>query len=123
MIYKTDFESTLPDDCKQYREIAKRYLDLKEGDGQTAFELFKDSWALAQRWADLQASARKVRDLSKEDFNLTDFKTFCYARYRQLHLMHESTRMIWSKAAEDIKWCERNNVNPDNMKRKTNEAT
>ncbi len=113
---KSDFEEVLKEDCVLYRDIAKKYLKLDSEDGQTAHELMKDSWALAQTWSDLQASARKVRDLSAEDFNLTDFKAFCYQRYRQLQLMHESTRMIWSKAEDDLRWCRRNNINPSNLK-------
>lgn len=103
-IIKSVFQDILKDDCDQYKELARRYLDLKTEDWDGAYQLMKDSWAAAQRWSEIQASARKIKDIATKDVNLTDLKEFAYQRYRQLHLMHESTRMIWKSANDYLMW-------------------
>lgn len=104
MVIKSDFQDILQEDCKQYMALAKRYLDLKTEDGEEAYKLMKESWSAAQRWSEIQASARKIRDMADKNINLTDLKEFAYQRYRQLQLMHESTRIIWRSANEYLMW-------------------
>ncbi|QEH69940.1 hypothetical protein [Cellulosilyticum sp. WCF-2] len=103
-IIKSDFQDILKDDCEQYKVLAKRYLELKTEDAEEAYALMKDAWAAAQRWSEIQASARKIRDLSERNINLTDLKDFAYQRYRQLQLMHESSRVIWKQANDYLMW-------------------
>lgn len=103
-IIKSDFQDILKDDCEQYKVLAKRYLELKTEDAEEAYALMKDAWAAAQRWSEIQASARKIRDLSDRNINLTDLKDFAYQRYRQLQLMHESSRVIWKQANDYLMW-------------------
>ena len=64
----------------------------------------KESWAMAQRWSELQASSRKIRDLSTGDVTLSEIKDFCYQRYRQMQLIHESSRVIWKQANDYLKF-------------------
>lgn len=104
MVIKSDLQQLLPDDCKQFNALAKRYLDLNPEDADEAFSLMKESWAMAQRWSELQASNRKIRDLAKQDVTLTEIKDFCYQRYRQMQLIHESSRCIWRSVNDYIMW-------------------
>lgn len=107
-IIKSDFQDLLKEDCEQYKALAKRYLELTTEDVEGAYLLMKDSWAAAQRWSEIQASARKIKNMVARDVNLTDLKEFSYQRYRQLQLMHESARMIWKQANDYLMWCKRN---------------
>lgn len=101
---KSDFQSILTEDCKQFNLLAKRYLELKTEDAEEAYSLMKDAWAAAQRWSEIQACARKIKDMSDKDINLTDLRDFAYQRYRQLQLMHESSRIIWKQANDYLMW-------------------
>ena len=105
---KSDFQGILPDDCKQYNEVFKRYLDLNSENVEEAYSLMKDSLMLAQRWSEIQATARKIKDASDKDFAVTAFKDWDYQRYRQMQLVHESTRIIWRAANEYLMWSRRN---------------
>lgn len=103
-VIKSDFQEILKEDCEQYKTLAKRYLDLTTEDVEGAYALMKDAWAAAQRWSEIQACARKIKNMSDRDVNLTDLKEFAYQRYRQLQLMHESARMIWKQANDYLMW-------------------
>lgn len=106
---KSDFQKVLPEDSKQFSEIADRYMKLNPENGTEAFNLMKESWSLAQRWSELQASANKIVSLNGVDIMRTDFKKWCYERYRQMQLVHESTRMIWRAANELDLFLKKNN--------------
>lgn len=105
---KSDFQEILPDDCKQYNEVFKRYLDLNSENVEEAYSLMKDSLMLAQRWSEIQATARKIHDASNKEFAVTAFKDWAYQRYRQMQLIHESARIIWRAANEYLMWSRRN---------------
>ena len=104
MVIKSDIQQLLPEDCKQFNALAKRYIDLKTEDADEAFKIMKESWAMAQRWSELQASSRKIRDLAPKDVTLSEIKDFCYQRYRQMQLIHESSRVIWRSVNDYIIW-------------------
>lgn len=82
MVIKSDFQDLLKEDCKQYKVLAKRYLALRTEDADEAYALMKDAWAAAQRWSEIQSCARKIKNMSERDVNLTDLKEFAYQRYR-----------------------------------------
>ena len=103
-IIKSDIQQLLPDDCKQFNALAKRYIELTTEDADEAFMIMKESWAMAQRWSELQASSRKIRDLAPKDITLSEIKDFCYQRYRQMQLIHESSRVIWRQANDYLKF-------------------
>lgn len=100
MIIKSDFQDVLPDDSKQFREVAERYMRLNPEDGKESFDLMKLSWSLAQRWSEIQATTAKIASFDKVEIQKTDFKTWSYQRYRQMQLIHESCRSIWRSANE-----------------------
>ncbi len=114
---RPDFEELLAEDCKQYREMCKDFYDLKDYDGDTAYQLMKDALMISQRWSDLQASSAKVHALTEEKFAVTDFKKFCYERYRNSQLIHESARSIYLRVRDELIWCRRNNINPSDLRR------
>ena len=109
-VIKSDFQKILPDDVKQFQEMASRYEKLVQEDAVEAFALMKYSWALAQRWSELQATARKLSNLQEANITLTDFKKWCYERYRQCQLVHESCRVIWRAANEEEAYFRRQGV-------------
>ena len=108
MEIKPDFETILPDDCKQFDEVSQRYADLSPEDVDEAYRLMKESWAIAQRWSDIQSIARKIHSLSDRDFSVTAFKDWAHQRYRQMQLLHESTRSIWRQCNEYLMWDRKN---------------
>lgn len=103
----SDFEKykEIKEDCEMYRDLARRYLALDLSTPDLAFDVKKDAWALAQRWSDIASMASKIAIL--HDTSKTDFKDWCYQRYRQLQLMHEDARMMWNKAEEELKFITR----------------
>lgn len=113
---RPDFEELLSEDCSQYRIMCKTFYDLKDYDGDTAYKLMKDSLMIAQRWSDLRASSSKVHALTSEKFVVTDFKNFCYERYRNSQLIHEASRSVYVRVRDELIWCRRNNVDPANVR-------
>lgn len=107
-VIRSDFQDILPDDSKQYQIMAKSYANLTQEDTKEAYKLMKKSWVLAQRWSELQASAKKIQALADENPNITDLKAWCYQRYRQCQLIHESCRAIWRAGNEEEAWLRRN---------------
>jgi hypothetical protein len=107
---KSEFQDILPEDCKQYNELATRYLKLNPENGTEAFDLMQISWSIAQRWSELQASTAKIANMDNVDILKTDFKTWAYQRYRQAQLIHESCRVIWRQANEQALYFERQGI-------------
>ena len=107
---KSIYESIYPEDSKQFRELATKYMKITVDTFPLAFEVMKDSWALAQRWSDIQSNVDKV---AKEmGIRKTDLRDWAYQHYRQLQYMHESSRMIWGigeREARDIEKMQRGN--------------
>ena len=113
---KSDFVELLPEDIKEYRRLSKEYMALVPEDGDLAFRLMKESWALAQRWSEIQACSRKIHDMAKIDFSVTAFKDWAYQKYRQMQNIHDSTRMIWSRANEEATWLKRQGLSRKDLK-------
>ena len=96
---KSQFEQIVQEDFNQFRDISKRFMNVKPEDTQELYELSIDSWLLATRWSEIQSNASKIAmDL---DVNKTDFKDYCYQKYRQLQEMHITTRSWYRLACED----------------------
>lgn len=105
---KSDFQFVLPEDCIQYDNIFKRYMNIVPEDGDEAFYLAKTSLVLAQRWSEIQASAGKIVAASNvNNIQKTDFKAWAYQRYRNLQLIHEHCRIIWRQVNEQYLYFER----------------
>ena len=81
-------------DCNDYNEVFKRFLNLNQTDKTEAYKLMKLSLKMAQRFSELQASSNSFKEQYK-DFKATEFKAWCYERYRQMQLLHEACRVIW----------------------------
>lgn len=105
---KNDFESILPNDCKQYDETMARWNALRDNDVQEAYDLMKDSLTLAERWSEIQATSRKLNTLNPKEVTMTDFKTWAYHRYQVLKAMHDASRVIWRQANEYLMWSRKN---------------
>lgn len=96
---KSDFEKIVPEDFKQYRNIARRFRDVQMEDCLGLQQLTIDSWLLANRWSDIQSLASKIAQ--DNNVNKTDFGTWAYQKYRQLQEMHITTRSWYRLAKED----------------------
>lgn len=96
---KSQFEKIVQEDFNQFREISKKFMNVKPEDTDTLYELAIDSWLLATRWSEIQSNASKIAiDL---DINKTDFKDYCYQKYRQLQEMHITSRSWYKLSLED----------------------
>ena len=98
---KSQFEDILMEDCKQYRDLFRKYKNKNTEDIQTLYDLTSESLMLAQRWSDIASNASlysKTYEISK-----CDFKDWAYQRYRILKEMHTDCRVFYKDAKEDLK--------------------
>jgi len=98
---KSEFEKIVPEDFKQYRQIAVRFRDVQMENCFELQQLTIDSWLLANRWSEIQSLASKIAQ--ENGVNKTDFGTWAYQKYRQLQEMHITTRSWYRLAKEDEK--------------------
>ena len=98
---RSQFEKIVQEDFNQFRELSKRFMEVKPEDASTLYELAIDSWLLATRWSEIQSNASKMA--IEHDINKTDFKDYCYQKYRQLQEMHITCRSWYRLALEDMK--------------------
>ena len=96
---KSPFEKIVQEDFNQYREIAKRFMNVQMEDSIELNQLSIDSWLLANRWSDIQSLASKIAQ--ENGINKTDFGTWAYQKYRQLQEMHITCRSWYRLAKED----------------------
>ena len=96
---KSEFEEIVKEDFKQYKEIAKRFRDVKLENSLELQTLTTDSWLLATRWSEIQSLASKIAQ--ENGINKTDFGTWAYQKYRQLQEMHITCRSWYRLAKED----------------------
>lgn len=98
-IAKSQFEKICQDDFNQFREISKQFQQIDMTDIDTLSQLCINSWLLATRWSEIQSNASKIA--IDNDVNKTDFKDYCYQKYRQLQEMHITVRSWYRLAKED----------------------
>lgn len=100
MIYvKSEFEEIVKDDFKQYKDIARRFRDVRMEDCVELQNLTTDSWLLATRWSEIQSLASKIAQ--ENEISKTDFGNWAYQKYRQLQEMHITCRSWYRLAKED----------------------
>lgn len=96
----SQFESILKEDFQQFRDISKKFMKVTPEDAETLYQLSIESWLLATRWSEIQSNASKIA--IDFDVNKTDFKDYCYQKYRQLQEMHITCRSWYRQAKEDM---------------------
>lgn len=96
-----EFEKIVEKDFNQYRELAREFKDVQMEDTITLNKICIDSWLLATRWSEIQATASKIAQ--DHGINKTDFGTWAYQKYRQLQEMHITARSWYRLAREDEK--------------------
>lgn len=96
---KSEFEKICPDDFKQFREISKRFQDVRVEDADSLLRLSIDSWLLATRWSEIQSNASKIAQ--ENGITKMDFQNWAYQKYRQLQEMHITCRSWYRSAKED----------------------
>lgn len=100
-LLKSQFEEILIEDCKQYRDLFRKYKNKNPEDIQTLYDLTSESLMLAQRWSDIASNASiyaKAYEISK-----CDFRDWAYQRYRNLQEMHTDCRVFYKDAKDDLK--------------------
>lgn len=98
-IAKSQFERIVQEDFNQFRELSATFMNVQPEDTKTLYQLSVDSWLLATRWSEIQSNASKIA--IDNDVNKTDFKDYCYQKYRQLQEMHITVRSWYRLAKED----------------------
>ena len=96
---KSEFEEIVKDDFKQYKDISRRFRDVKMEDYVELQALTVDSWLLATRWSEIQSIASKIAQ--DYEVNKTDFGNWAYQKYRQLQEMHITCRSWYRLAKQD----------------------
>lgn len=96
---KSQFEKIVQEDFNEFRKISIEFMKVQPEDIDTLYQLSIDSWLLATRWSEIQSNASKMA--LDYDINKTDFKDYCYQKYRQLQEMHITCRSWYRLAKED----------------------
>lgn len=96
---KSDFEKIVSEDFQQYKDIAKRFRDVKMEDTVELNNLCVDSWLLATRWSEIESTANKIA--KENNISKTDFQTWAYQKYRQLQEMHITCRSWYRMSREE----------------------
>ncbi|MGN1297702.1 MAG: hypothetical protein ACI4VH_04680 [Clostridia bacterium] len=96
---KSEFEKICPEDFKQFRDISKRFQDVKMEHANGLFMISIDSWLLATRWSEIQSNASKIAQ--ENGITKMDFQNWAYQKYRQLQEMHITCRSWYRLAKED----------------------
>ena len=96
---KSQFEKIVQEDFDQFREISRKFMNVKPENTEILYELSIESWLLATRWSEIQSNASKLA--IDFDINKTDFKEYCYQKYRQLQEMHITCRSWYRLALQD----------------------
>lgn len=100
-VIKSQFEGILAEDCKQYRELFRKYKNKNPEDIQTLYDLTIESLMLAQRWSDIASNASLYSIMC--EISKCDFRDWAYQRYRNLQEMHIDCRVFYKDAKEDLK--------------------
>ncbi len=96
---KSDFEKIVLEDFKQYKDISRRFKNVKMEDTAELNSLCIDSWLLATRWSEIESMANKIA--KENEINKTDFGTWAYQKYRQLQEMHITCRSWYRMSKEE----------------------
>jgi len=96
---KSQYESIVQEDFNQFREISRKFMNVKPEDVATLYDIAIESWLLATRWSEIQSNASKMA--LDYDFNKTEFREYCYQKYRQLQEMHITARSWYRLGLED----------------------
>lgn len=98
---KSQFEEIIPDDCKQFEHLLKRYKYKRIEDLEELQNISTVALILAQRWCEIQSNASII---AKENgASKTDFQQWAYQHYRNLQEMHIDCRSLYKCAREDLK--------------------
>ncbi len=95
----SDFEKICQEDFNQYREISKRFQNVRMENPSELNELTRDTWLLASRWSEIQSMASKIGQ--ECGVNKTDFQNWAYQKYRQLQELHITCRSWYRLAVEE----------------------
>lgn len=98
---KSQFESILEVDCKQFDELFTRYQNKRIEDLSELYSISTMALVLAQRWCEIQSNASIIS--KQAGVSKTDFQQWAYQHYRNLQEMHIDCRSLYKCAREDLK--------------------
>ena len=98
---KSEFENIIPDDIAQYRDISKRFKNVKMENVEELNQLTIDTWLLACRWSEIQSLSKKIAQ--EHGVSKCDFQDYAYQKYRQLQELHVTCRSWYKLAVEEQK--------------------
>ncbi len=96
---KSDFEKIVPEDFKQYKEIARRFKNVAMTNIDELNQLAIDSWLFATRWSEIQSMSKKISQ--EYEVSKCDFNDWAYQKYRQLQELHITCRSWYRLAIEE----------------------
>lgn len=94
------FEDIVKEDFNQFRDISRRFKNVKYTDIDELRQITIEAWLLATRWSEIQAEAVKIA--TDYEVNKTDFSNWAYQKYRQLQELHITAR-CWHRLAIEEK--------------------
>ena len=86
------------EDKKQYVQIKNRFQDLHENDIAGAYQLMKDSFAVAERWEQIKYDIKKELGRGQETALKDRLEEMC----RYLREISITCRMIWNNASKNL---------------------
>lgn len=94
-----DYEKEYIQEVKMFNDIVNRYDRIQENDILGAFKLMKDSLQSYNRWSKIRCDIRKVSVRGEGAAIKSRLEEMC----RYLKEVHTTSRMIWSRAKEDLR--------------------
>lgn len=96
---KSEFEKIVPEDIAQYKDLARRFKNVKMENIQELNQLTIDTWLLACRWSEIQSMSKKIAQ--EHGVSKCDFADYAYQKYRQLQELHVTCRSWYKLAVEE----------------------
>lgn len=93
------YEDKLIEDIKQYNSVTKRFAMLQENDIESAFQLMKDAFIVAERWSKIKHDIKK--DLKRGEG--AAFKERVDEMHRYLKEIAVTSRIIWKSSKETLR--------------------
>lgn len=96
---KSDFEKICQADFNQYKDVSRRFQNVKMENAEELNKLAIDTWLLASRWSEIQSMSRKISE--ECGISKTDFSNWAYQKYRQLQELHITCRSWFKLSVEE----------------------
>lgn len=96
-----NYEEIYIEEVKIFNSIVERYEKIKENDILGSFNLMRDSLQCYNRWSSIKYDIKKGLRRGQAAETKNRLEEMC----RYLREVHTTSRMIWSRAYDDLKSC------------------